>query len=202
MGQVGVRGMVLNGIKAGFDRSLGGGAEFIYDSVNILDREGVRGLQLVGLVEEFLGNKAAVPKLNAGLAAVGVDRLGHLAQLGNMLVLVQAQVKIGVNLRADCHQLNNIQAAAACGACGMVCNQIIADKVFVFYHLGVHAGQQNTVFQFQSAKLDRAKQGIITHSYTIFLKINFITRHPLGGKGRKAASYSASNLGRYSRKPL
>ena len=36
MGQVGVRGMVLNGIKAGFDRSLGGGAEFIYAPFVIL----------------------------------------------------------------------------------------------------------------------------------------------------------------------
>ena len=161
--QVSVRAVELERVKAGLDGELGGVAELLDDLVDALDGQCVRRLKLVGLVEELFGHEAAVPDLHACFAAGRVDRVGDLAQLVSVVLIIKTEVQVCMALGADGDELDNVQAAAAGCARRMVGGQILAHVVLVLDHLGVHTRQDHTVFQLKPSELDGRKQCIVTH---------------------------------------
>ena len=161
--QVSVRAVELECVEAGLDGKLGGVAELLDDLVDALDGQRVGRLELVGLVEELFGHEAAVPDLHACFAAGSVDRVGDLAQLVSVVLIIKTEVQVCMALGADGDELDNVQAAAAGCARRMVGGQILADVVLVLDHLGVHTRQDHTVFQLKPSELDGRKQCIVTH---------------------------------------
>ena len=161
--QVSVRAVELECVKAGFDGELGGVAELLDDLVDALDGQRVRRLKLVGLVEELFGHEAAVPDLHGRLAAGSVDRVGDLAQLISVVLIIKAEVQVGMALGADGDKLDNVQAAAAGRTRSVVGGQVLADVMLVLDHFGVHTRQNHTVFQLKPSELDGRKQCIVTH---------------------------------------
>ena len=180
--QVSVRAVELERVKAGLDGELGGVAELLDDLVDALDGQRVRRLKLVGLVEELFGHEAAVPDLHACFAAGRVDRVGDLAQLVSVVLIIKAEVQVCMALGADGDELDNVQTAAAGCARRVVGGEILADIVLVLDHLGVHTRQDHTVFQLKSSELDGRKQCIVTHEIHLsslkWIQIWFPTRLP------------------------
>ena len=164
VGQVSMGSVELQCVKAGFHSQFGGSAVLLDDLLNTLVGDGIGSLSLVGLVKEGFGNKAAVPDLDAGQTAVVVDSLGDLLQLVSVVLVVQAQVQISMGLRADTGRLHNIQRAAAGRTDAVVNCQILGDIMLILDHLGVHAGQNNAVFQLKPSQLDGGKQCIVAHN--------------------------------------
>ena len=173
VGQIGMGSVELQGVKTGLDSQLGGSAVLLDDLLNTLMGDGIGSLSLVGLVEEGFGNKAAVPDLDAGQTAVVMDGLGDLLQLFTVVLGVQTQVQVSMGLGADAGRLNNVQGAAAGSTGGMVSGQVFRDVVLILDHLGVHAGQDNTVLQLKPSQLDRSKQCIVAHN-TYTLSLDFL----------------------------
>ena len=161
--QVSVRAVELECVKAGFDGELGGVAELLDDLMDALDGQRVGRLELVGLVEELFGHEAAVPDLHGRLAAGSVDRVGDLVQLISVVLIIKAEVQVGMALGADGDKLNNVQAAAAGRTRSVVGGQVLADVMLVLDHFGVHTRQNHTVFQLKPSELDGRKQCIVTH---------------------------------------
>ena len=158
-----MRAVELERVKAGLDSELGGVAELLDDLVDALDGQRVRRLKLVGFVEELFGHEAAVPDLHACFAAGRVDRVGDLAQLVSVVLIIKAEVQVCMALGADGDELDNVQAAAAGCARRVVGGEILADIVLVLDHLGIHTRQDHTVFQLKPSELDGRKQCIVTH---------------------------------------
>ena len=163
-----MRGMVLHHVKAGRHSTRGCGAVVGDDPVNVLHTQRIGGLQAVALIKKLFRDKAAMPKLDPGLSAGIVDRLGDLSEALDILVGVKAIIEIGVRLRADRRYLQDIQSAAAGGASRVIGSQIVPHVMFVPDHFCVHAGQQDAVFQFQSPDLDCAEQRIVAHRTSPF----------------------------------
>ena len=69
-----------------------------------------------------------------------------------------------MGLRADTGRLHNIQRAAAGRTDAVVNCQILGDIMLILDHLGVHAWQNNTVFQLKPSQLDGGKQCIVAHN--------------------------------------
>ena len=158
-----MRAVELECVKAGFDGELGGIAELLDDLMDALDGQRVGRLELVGLVEELFGHEAAVPDLHGRLAAGSVDRVGDLAQLISVVLIIKAEVQVGMALGADGDKLDNVQAAAAGRTRSVVGGQVLADVMLVLDHFGVHTRQNHTVFQLKPSELDGRKQCIVTH---------------------------------------
>ena len=163
VGQVAVAAVQLDDVKAGVNGALGGLAELLLDLLQALDGERIGGLELVALVKEELGREAAVPELDAHRAADGVDGVGELAELLNVLVGVEAHVHVGVRLRTDSGDLENVQGAAGLGLGDMVGYHVLPYLVLVAYHLGVHAWQDHPVFQLQPTDFNGVEQCFVAH---------------------------------------
>ena len=163
MGQIAVAGVQLNDVKPGVNGALGGLAELLLDLLQALRGESIGGLELVGLVKEELGREAAVPELNSHPAADGVHGVGELPELLNVLIGIESHVHVSVRLRTDSGDLENVEGAAGLGFGDMVGDHVLTYLVLVANHLGVHAGQDHPVLQFQSADFDRTEQRIVAH---------------------------------------
>ena len=167
VGQVAVAAVELDGVEAGVGGALGGGAELLLNLLQALDAQGVGRLELVALVEEVLGREAAVPELDGHLAADGVDGVGELAELLDVLVGVEAHVHIGVGFRTDGGDLEDVQGAAGLGLRDVVGYHVLAYLVLVADHLGVHAGEDNAVLELEAANLHGAKQCVKHFSFLL-----------------------------------
>ena len=104
-----------------------------------------------------------MPDLHGRLAAGSVDRVGDLAQLISVVLIIKAEVQVGMALGADGDKLDNVQAAAAGRARSVVGGQVLTDVMLVLDHFGVHTRQNHTVFQLKPSELDGRKQCIVTH---------------------------------------
>ena len=89
--------------------------------------------------------------------------VGELAEFLDVLVGVQAHVHIGVRLGTDSGDLENVQGAAGLGLGDVIGYHVLAYTVLLDDHLGVHAGENNSVLQLQPADLDGIKQCFVAH---------------------------------------
>ena len=156
VGEVGVRGVELNGVEAGLDGERGAAAEGGDYLVYVLLGHVVDVQAADALVQEGAVDEAAVQQLHAYPAAGLVDSAGELLELVALLLGVKAEIHPGT--RGDMHggALEHVERAAAPDAGEVVGYYLLAYAVV--RELGVHSGHEHAVLELQAAQLYRGKK--------------------------------------------
>ena len=106
---------------------------------------GVAGKQNHGRLIHAHGH-AALPQLDARLAALGMDGVGQFLQLGDVLILCDGEEHLGCAERVDGGDLHDIQSTAAPCAGDMVCNVLFVYKT-ILSETGAHGRHEDAVAQ-------------------------------------------------------
>ena len=91
-------------------------------------------------------SQPALPQLDARLAALGVDGISQLLQLGDVLVLCNREEHFGGAEGVDGRDLHDIQSTAAPCAGNMVCNVLLIYKT-ILGKAGAHGRHDDAVAQ-------------------------------------------------------
>ena len=155
MGQIVVGTVELDAVEPGSHRTSSGLAvavhhlsdHFFADAGNSKARGqlGIAGKQDHSRLVHTHG-QTALPQLDARLAALGMDGVGQLLQLGDVLVLCDGEEHLGCAEGVDGRYLHDIQSAAAPYASDMVCNVLFVYKT-ILGKTGAHGRHDDAVAQ-------------------------------------------------------
>lgn len=118
-------------------------------------------------------SQTALPQLDTGLSAIGVDGIGQLLQLGDVLVLCNGKEHLRCAEGVDGGDLHDIQGAAAPCTGDMVCNVLFVYKT-ILGKASAHGRHDDAVTQGHILDGDGREQ-LVEHKQPPFKSVLSVT---------------------------